>query len=303
MDELLDQFFEYLTLERGLSRNSLSAYTRDLRDHAEFLRNTLGKNEVREVSEGEIIHYLTVLHRSHSATSTICRKLTTLRQFYRWLVAERHITTDPTANVEMPRLVKRLPATLTLDEVERLINASDVNTPRGLRDRTMLEVLYATGLRVSELVHLTRGDVNLNLGFVRCIGKGNKERIVPMGKVAVGWVRHYLDAREDELPCLFPGLKRQAISRMAFWTIIKRLAKRAEILKDISPHTLRHSFATHLLERGADLRAIQEMLGHSSITTTQIYTHVSTDFLREVYADAHPRARRGTDKGGRMKQA
>ncbi len=292
MDELLTQFFEYLALERGLARNSLAAYTRDLRDHAVFLRETLGKDEVQGVTEGDVIHYLTTLHHRHTATSTICRKLTTLRQFYRWLVAERQLSADPTANVEMPRLVKRLPATLTLEEVERLINAPDVSTPRGLRDRAMLEVLYATGLRVSELVHLTRGDVNLKIGFVRCIGKGNKERIVPMGKVAIGWLLHYLDARQDDLPCLFPGLKRQAITRMAFWTIIKRLAARAGILKDISPHTLRHSFATHLLERGADLRAIQELLGHSSITTTQIYTHVSTDFLREVYVDAHPRARR-----------
>lgn len=292
MNDLLEQFFQYLTLERGLARNSLAAYTRDLRDHVAFLRETLGKQEVQAVNEGDVIQYLTVLHHRRTATSTICRKLTTLRQFYRWLVAERYLSTDPTANVEMPRLVKRLPATLTLEEVERLITAPDVSTPRGLRDRAMLEVLYATGLRVSELVHLGRGDVNLKIGFVRCIGKGNKERIVPMGSVAVGWLLRYLDARQDELPCLFPGLKRQAISRMAFWTIIKRLAARAAIVKAISPHTLRHSFATHLLERGADLRAIQEMLGHSSITTTQIYTHVSSDFLREVYVDAHPRARR-----------
>ncbi len=288
----VDEFLEYLALERGLARNSLTAYGRDLHEHADFLQQTLGKGKAEEVSEGDVIHYLTVLHHRTTATATICRKLTTLRQFYRWLIAERYTTLDPTANVQMPRLVKRLPATLTLDEVERLLAAPDVSTPRGLRDRAMLEVLYATGLRVSELVQLTRGDVNLKLGFVRCVGKGNKERIVPMGKIAVGWLLHYLDARDDDLPCLFPGLKRQAITRMAFWVIIKRLAQRAGILKEVSPHTLRHSFATHLLERGADLRAIQELLGHSSITTTQIYTHVSTDFLREVYVDAHPRARR-----------
>jgi len=207
-------------------------------------------------------------------------------------VAERLRIADPSANVQVPRVVKKLPSTLTLEEVERLLAAPDASTLRGLRDRTMLEVLYATGLRVSELVNLQRGDVNLRMGFVRCVGKGNKERIVPLGKIAIGWVQHYLDSRGDSLPCLFPGLKQSALTRAAFWGLIKRLAKKAGIMKDISPHTLRHSFATHLLERGADLRAIQEMLGHSSITTTQIYTHVSADFLREVYVDAHPRARR-----------
>jgi integrase/recombinase XerD len=187
---------------------------------------------------------------------------------------------------------KMLPSTLSLDEVERLLNAPDTSTLRGMRDRAMLEVLYATGLRVRELVNLQRGDVNLKYGFVRCVGKGSKERIVPLGSVAVGWMQRYLDARDDDAPCCFPGMKHQPITRMAFWNTIKRLAGKAGILKDISPHTLRHSFATHLLERGADLRAIQEMLGHSSITTTQIYTHVSADFLREVYVDAHPRARK-----------
>jgi len=292
MQDQIAQFLEYLTLERGLAQNSLEAYGRDLRDHAGFLRDTLGKDDVQTVTEGDLIQYLTALHHRETATATICRKLTTLRQFYRWLVAERRLTIDPTANVQVPRLVKRLPATLTLEEVDRLLSAPDISHLRGLRDRAMLEVLYATGLRVSELVHLTRGDVNLKIGFVRCVGKGNKERIVPLGKMAISWLQRYLDARDDDLPCLFLGLKQQAITRMAFWNIIKRLAQRAAILKEISPHTLRHSFATHLLERGADLRAIQELLGHSSITTTQIYTHVSTDFLREVYVDAHPRARR-----------
>jgi len=194
--------------------------------------------------------------------------------------------------VQVPRMVKTLPATLTLDEVERLLAASDTSELRGMRDRAMIEVLYATGLRVSELVNLQRGDVNLKYGYVRCIGKGNKERIVPLGRMAVQWLQRYFAARADDAPCCFPGLKGQSITRMAFWNTIKRLATRASIVKDISPHTLRHSFATHLLERGADLRVIQEMLGHSSITTTQIYTHTSTDFLREVYVEAHPRARR-----------
>ena len=288
----IEQFLDYLALERGLARNSLAAYRRDLAAHALFLREDVGKEDVTAVTESDIVRYLTALHHHQAATATICRQLTTLKQFYRYLVSERLLAHDPTANVQVPRLVKPLPATLTLDEVERLLAAPDISTLRGLRDRAMLEVLYATGLRVSELISLRRGDVNMKMGFVRCIGKGNKERIVPLGSVAIGWLRQLLNARDDDIPYLFLGLKHHPITRAACWGIIKRLTKRAAILKDISPHTLRHSFATHLLERGADLRAIQEMLGHRSITTTQIYTHVTSDFLREVYSGAHPRARR-----------
>jgi integrase/recombinase XerD len=223
------------------------------------------------------------------------RKLTAVKQFYRYLVAEGTLRADPTANVSAPRLAKRLPTTLTLEEVERLLAAPNISELAGLRDRAMLETLYATGLRVSELVSLAKGDANLKYAYVRCIGKGNKERIVPLGRLAIEWLTRYLNARDDDAEWLFPGRTPAApLTRAAFWGIIKRLAVRAGILKPISPHTLRHSFATHLLERGADLRVIQEMLGHASITTTQIYTHVSADMLREVYVDAHPRARRKT---------
>ncbi|MHB9106764.1 MAG: site-specific tyrosine recombinase XerD [Armatimonadota bacterium] len=292
MHDDIDLFLDHLALERGLAANSLAAYRRDLRDHCAFLRDDCGRTAPGEVTEGDLIRWLTALHHAGAATATICRKLTTIKQFYRFLTAEHHLDADPTANVEVPRMVKKLPSTLTLDEVERLLTSPDASTLRGMRDRAMLEVLYATGLRVSELVNLSRGDVNLKMGYVRCVGKGNKERIVPLGSVAVGWLQHYLDARDDDARALFTGQRGRPLTRVAFWQIVKRLATRAGILKDISPHTLRHSFATHLLERGADLRAIQEMLGHSSITTTQVYTHVSTDFLREVYVGAHPRARR-----------
>lgn len=292
MIEFMELFLDYLALERGLAKNSLDAYRRDLREHIAHLRGECGKTALEEVTESEIIRYLTALHHDGAATASICRKLTTIKQFYRYLVAERHLTTDPTANVEVPRMVKKLPATLTLDEVERLLASPDISTPRGMRERAMLEVLYATGLRVSELVNLNRGDINLRMGFVRCIGKGSKERIVPLGSVAIQWLQRYLEARRDDSRALFPGSSGRPVTRMTFWNTIQRLSARAGIAKEISPHTLRHSFATHLLERGADLRAIQEMLGHSSITTTQIYTHVSTDFLREVYVGAHPRARK-----------
>lgn len=292
MQHLLEQFLDMLALERGLAPNSLSAYRRDIQGHLAYLRDCCGDPAPSAIRETEVIGYLTVLHGQHVATSTLCRKLTAIKQYYRYLVAERVLEIDPTVNVQIPRQVKKLPSTLTLEEVERLLNAPDTSTLRGLRDRTMLEVLYAGGLRVSELVNLRRGDINLKYRYVRCVGKGNKERMAPIGAAAVEWLQRYFDARDDDTPWCFPGLKLNPLTRMACWNTIKREAHRAGILKDISPHTLRHSFATHLLERGADLRVIQEMLGHSSITTTQIYTHVSTDHLREVYAEAHPRARK-----------
>ena len=293
--QLLDQFLDVLLLERGLAQNSLAAYRRDLCGHLAYLREQGGDPEPAGISEGAIVGYLTALHRQPVATATLSRKLTAIKQFYRYLVAEGVLSVDPTANVHIPHLVKTLPATLTLEEVERLLNAPDTSTLRGMRDRVMLEVLYASGLRVSELIHLRRGDLNLNYRYLRCVGKGNKERLVPLGSVAVEWLRRYFDAREDENPWCFPGAKDQPLTRMACWNMIQREAKRAGILREISPHTLRHSFATHLLERGADLRVIQEMLGHSSITTTQVYTHVSTDHLKEVYAEAHPRARKSEE--------
>ncbi|HEY3378597.1 MAG TPA: site-specific tyrosine recombinase XerD [Armatimonadota bacterium] len=292
MQALLETFLTALALERGLARNSLIAYRRDVLDHCAFLRESCDIVTLEAVTEASVLQYLTALHKTGSATSTISRKLTAVKQFYRFLVAERYLTVDPSAHVESPRVVKPLPATLTLEEVERLLAAPDVTTLHGLRDRAMLEVLYATGLRVSELVNLQRGEVNLRFGYVRCVGKGNKERVVPLGSVAITWLQRYLDARDDDAPCCFPGQRARPLTRLSFWKTVKRLAQRAAIVKEVSPHTLRHSFATHLLERGADLRVIQEMLGHRSITTTQMYTHVSADLLREVYVDAHPRARR-----------
>jgi integrase/recombinase XerD len=286
----LDLYLTYLTLERGLAANSLAAYQRDLRDHLAQLQAT-GHAGLTTVTEGDLVRFLATLHHAGCAPASVSRKLTALRGFYRYLVLEGHLPADPTAQLALPHRAHSLPTTLTLDEVERLLAAPDPSTPRGLRERTLLEVLYATGLRVSELVGLQRSEVNLHLGYVRCRGKGNRERIVPLGTHARRWVARYLDARTDDAPCLFLGLKGQALTRMACWTLLQRLAQKAGIAKAISPHTLRHSFATHLLERGADLRAIQELLGHRRITTTQIYTHLSTHFLREVYLDAHPRAR------------
>ena len=213
-----------------------------------------------------------------------------MRSFYRYLVREEVIPADPTSNLPAVRMLRQLPAVLSVEEVASLLEQPKATTLRGLRDRAMLELLYATGLRVSELVGLQRGDIKMDLGLVRCVGKGSKERIVPVGQPALEAVRAYLGARRDAAPALFLGTKGRPLTRVAFWRIIRRYARQAGLRTAISPHTLRHCFATHMLEGGADLRAIQELLGHASIATTQIYTHVSVDHLREVYQSYHPRA-------------
>jgi len=285
----LEEFADYLALERGLAPNTLAAYGRDLRQHARFLAEQ-GVTTLAGVEEAVIIRYLEHLRKSGVAPTTSMRKLSALKAFYRYHHREGNLAADPTAYLDAPALRRRLPATLTLDEVERLLAAPPADTPAGLRDRAMLEVLYASGLRVSELVGLERHQVNLQVGFVRCVGKGAKERLIPLGGKAREAVAQYLATRTDRSPYLFVGRGDRPLTRVGFWKIIKRHAVRAGIHAHISPHVLRHSFATHLLERGADLRAIQEMLGHASIATTQVYTHVSADHLREVYQGAHPRA-------------
>jgi integrase/recombinase XerD len=292
MNKEIDNFLDYLILERGLANNSIEAYRRDLNELQLYFSTDCSIIDITIVTDGDIIRYLSYLNHRKLSTATISRKLTAVRTFYRFMVAEQIIIIDPTANVTLPHPVKKLPSTLNLEEVEMLLNAPDVSDIRGLRDRTMLEVLYATGLRVTELVSLTRDNLQLNVGYLRVIGKGNKERIVPIGSHAIKWLQLYLSNRKDTNPYIFQGKEKGHLTRAAFWLIIKSCAKKAGIIKSISPHTLRHSFATHLLERGADLRIIQEMLGHASIVTTEVYTHVATDMLREVFAATHPRARK-----------
>jgi integrase/recombinase XerD len=285
----LRAFLDSLAVERGLSANTLQAYRRDLLHHLRFLLSR-GIGEATGVKESHLIAYLGQLRRSAAAPATVMRKLSALRAFYRHLVREERIPADPTTNLPPARLLRRLPSVLTIAEVKDLLRQPDVNTRRGLRDRAMLELLYAAGLRVSESVGLKRGDLNLELGLVRCVGKGSKERIVPVGAPALAAVRAYLAARRDAAAPLFLGNKGRPLTRVAFWRIISRYARQAGIRTPVSPHTLRHSFATHMLEGGADLRAIQELLGHADIATTQIYTHISVDRLREVYQAYHPRA-------------
>lgn len=295
MDEWIARFVEYLTIERGLSTNTLESYERDLQHFRAYLQKR-GSTLLDDVREHHISSYLGYLHDEGRANSTISRNLASIRSFFHFLVREECIQNDPTLHVETPKIEKRLPRVLTPEEVERLLRAPDQTTIAGLRDAAMLELLYATGIRVSELVSLSCGDVHLSSGFLRCMGKGGKERIIPIGEYAVQALSTYLQVgrpaflRDSDEDALFLNHHGTQMSRQGFWKILKKYAQEAQIIKDITPHTLRHSFATHLLERGADLRAVQEMLGHADISTTQIYTHVTRGRLREIYASAHPRS-------------
>lgn len=292
MDALIDQFINYLRLERGLADNTIQAYSRDLSSFARFLEEQ-GLSPL-SVSRDQIIEYLSSLKRSLSVRS-IARSISATRMFFRFLASEGHILENPARLLETPRLSRKLPDVLSTDEVERLLVRPDPSTPHGIRDRAMLELLYATGLRVSELINLTVLNVNLESGYIRTLGKGAKERLVPMGGKAIVAVRDYLlegrpqMVRGANLPTLFLNFRGRPLTRQGFWKIIKQYGRTAGIKKEITPHTIRHSFASHLLEGGADLRAVQVMLGHEDISTTQIYTHVTRDKLRELHEKYHPR--------------
>jgi integrase/recombinase XerD len=295
MNDWIDRFAEYLVVERGLAANTLESYRRDLTAFSQFLAKHY-RLSVLDSRPQHVAAYLTYLRQSGKATSTISRNVASLRSFFHFLVREDAIETDPTMHLDTPKVQKKLPRVLTVDEVERLLQAPDPTTPAGARDKAMLELLYATGIRVSELVSLQLKDVNLSAGFIRCFGKGGKERIIPVGQVAQRAVSHYLKTARARLikgsdcQALFVNHMGFQMSRQGFWKILKKYSRAAQISTHITPHTLRHSFATHLLERGADLRAVQEMLGHADISTTQIYTHVTKARLRDAYLAAHPRA-------------
>lgn len=284
-----------MTVERGLSSNTVASYGRDLAQFAEFL-DSRGVTEPNAIDEACLVTYLDRLNRDGCAEATVARKMSSVRNFLKYLSAERQVTKSPIDAIPAARPPQRLPKALDVAELSRLLDAPDLREDLGLRDKAMLETLYATGLRVSELVNLRADDVNLKMGFVRCIGKGDKERIVPLGEIAAQCIAAYCDrvrgslAGEKRSEYLFLTRHGGPMSRVMFWKIIKKYGERAGITKHLTPHVLRHSFAVHLLERGADLRSLQEMLGHSSIGTTQIYTHVSREYLREVYKETHPRA-------------
>jgi len=292
---LIGEFMEYLNVERGLALNTLESYGRDLRNYGVFLERD-GVPAFEGASRTTVVAYLVFLQKQGRATATVARRLAALKAFYQFLVRQKYIERDPTASVESPKLKKRLPRVLTISEVEKLLGQPVGDSPQSARDKAMLELLYATGIRVSELITLNLHDINLDAGYVRCIGKGSKERIVPVGSIAVRGIKEYLQHGRPRFvtngaeKALFVNHHGGRLTRQGFWKIVKKYAHDAQIPKDITPHTLRHSFATHLLENGADLRSVQEMLGHADISTTQVYTHVTKSRLKDVYAKAHPRA-------------
>lgn len=295
MDSLLDSFLTYLAVEKGLSENTLESYGRDIRKFLSFV-DKKGITAAEGIKYNDILDFLSdSKEQGYSATSTV-RSIVSIKQFFKYLLLEKVIEENPTAHIRTPRMKKSIPGVITLDEVERILSAPDESTPEGLRDAAMLEILYATGIRVSELIGIKLNDVNFELGFVIVYGKGSKERIVPIGDKAKEKLIEYL---RDSRPALLKSRDAKALfvtrlcrgmTRQGFWKIIKNNALKAGIAKKISPHTLRHSFATHLLERGADLRTIQIMLGHSDISTTQIYTHVESERLKEIHKKYHPRS-------------
>jgi len=298
MKESLKHFLHYLSVERGLARNSLEAYERDLTAFLEFLKDKHGLASIEEVSRVHIVSYLMHLREAGRASSTVARTMTSIRGFFKFLVREQRLVSDPSVYMESPKTDKKLPKVMNLEEVERLLDAPRRDDPAGIRDKAMLELLYAAGIRVSELVSLDVDDLNLGMGFVRCFGKGSKERIIPLGRMALDWLNRYLQTARPKLvkkgqadKALFLNQNGGRLTRQGFWKIIKHYAREARIEMDITPHTLRHSFATHLLENGADLRAVQEMLGHADISTTQIYTHVTKVRMKDVYNRTHPRAK------------
>ena len=290
--EIIDLFLDTLWMERGLSKNTLSAYRSDL---CKFLLWLEGENiEVDQVRSNNILTYLALSEKK--STRTIARSLSSLRRLYEYLYREGRIKINPVDNVDAPRLGRNLPKSLTENEVELLLEAPNVKQALGLRDKCMLEVLYATGLRVSELVALTLHQINLRQGVIRVTGKGNKERLVPFGETATQWLDKYLSSTRDEIikdklatDVLFPSIRGKAMTRQTFWYMTKRYTVSAGIKKSISPHILRHAFATHLINHGADLRVVQMLLGHSDISTTQIYTHVARERLKDIHAEHHPR--------------
>lgn len=289
-------FLEYLTVELGLSANTRQAYERDLR----LFCKTLGfKNSdaLVNVSREQITGYMTQLKEKGLAAATIARKLAAIKAFYRFMTAEGYMDANPAEVVEAGTKGIKLPRVLSEDEVVRLLNQPDITTAEGFRDRTMLEVLYATGMRVSELINLTLERVDLNMKYIIAFGKGSKERIVPLGSVAAEFLQQYLEKVRPKLThedrstnIVFLAFGGHELTRQRFWQIIRTYGRKANINKALTPHILRHSFATHLLDNGADLRSVQELLGHSDISTTQIYTHLTNKRLRDIYAKAHPRA-------------
>ncbi|MNI24212.1 Tyrosine recombinase XerD [compost metagenome] len=296
MEQDLHDFADYLAVEKGLAINTLESYERDLAQYLHFLEQQ-GIVRLRDTSKHHIVGYLNQLKQRGRASATITRTMVSIRAFYQYLLKEHKVDMDPSHQMETPRHEKKLPKVLTIEEVELLLETPQTNTTSGARDKAMLELLYATGMRVSELISLNVTDVNLQMGFIHCVGKAAKERMIPIGAVAGKCMDIYLTTMRpkmlkspDKEDALFLSHLGSRMTRQGFWKIMKRYSRELNIAEDITPHTLRHSFAAHLLENGADLRSIQEMLGHADVSTTQIYALVTKPKMKEVYNRTHPRA-------------
>nr|WP_106784576.1 site-specific tyrosine recombinase XerD [Lysinibacillus timonensis] len=295
-DAMLD-YIHFLRVERQLSDNTLASYRRDLESYVEHLHNVQGIDNLNEVERTNILMHLDTLRTNGISARTIARHISSIRSFHQFLLREKVTDTDPTVHLDMPQIDQKLPKVLSIEEVDALIAAPNRDKPQGIRDTAMLELLYASGMRISECIDLNVNDVHLTMGFVRVFGKGGKERIIPLGKTAISALDVYLQIARDKLQGKYPktdaffiNQRGKRLTRQGCWKLLKEHAEKANIKKEITPHTLRHSFATHLIENGADLRAVQEMLGHADISTTQIYTHISKTRLSEVYKQFHPRA-------------
>ncbi|MGE7764676.1 site-specific tyrosine recombinase XerD [Peribacillus sp. NPDC096540] len=297
MENQIRDFIHFLTIEKGLAKNTLVSYERDLNSYWSYLKNVETITTWNDSRRVNILHFLVHLKDQGKSSKTVARHIASIRSFHQFLLRERVTDQDPSLHIETPKPERSLPKVLSMEEVEALLEAPKVMDEFGLRDKAMLELMYATGMRVSELISMDVSDVHASMGFVRCIGKGNKERIIPIGQTALGAIEHYLDRARGKLASpkhrtesLFLNHHGNRLTRQGFWKILKKLVKTAQIEKEITPHTLRHSFATHLLMNGADLRAVQEMLGHADISTTQIYTHITNVRIKDVYSKFHPRA-------------
>lgn len=295
MNEEINDYLHYLTIERGLSLNTRKSYERDLLQYLHYLEDEQ-ITSWQDVDRYVVINYLEKMHDEKKAPATVTRMITSLRRFHQFLRQERLTDHDPMQHIDTPKKVQKLPSTLSLTEVERLIETPDTTKNLGIRDRAILEVMYATGMRVSELVGLKLSDLHLSLGLVQTLGKGDKERIIPLGDYAIQWLERYLDEARPLLVAnpsethVFVNHHGTGLSRQGIWKNLKQLVREAGINKEVTPHTLRHSFATHLLENGADLRTVQELLGHADISTTQIYTHITKKRMTDVYKRHFPRA-------------
>ncbi|MGE7759374.1 site-specific tyrosine recombinase XerD [Peribacillus sp. NPDC097895] len=297
MENQIRDFIHFLTIEKGLAKNTLVSYERDLRSYWSYLKDVESIIEWNDSRRVNILHFLVQLKDQGKSSKTVARHIASIRSFHQFLLREKVTDQDPSIHIETPKPERTLPKVLSMEEVEALLEAPKFMDEFGLRDKAMLELMYATGMRVSELISMDVSDVHASMGFVRCVGKGNKERIIPIGQTALGAIEHYLESSRGKLAShkhrtdsLFLNHHGNRLTRQGFWKILKKLVKSAQIEKEITPHTLRHSFATHLLMNGADLRAVQEMLGHADISTTQIYTHITNVRIKDVYSKFHPRA-------------